>query len=597
MTTVSTPYANLKVFHNASNLLRLEGLDAGMPQLREFCLFLFLKIMGERNILGAKQAWISLTELDGDALKEKFDEVIREYENEYGSIFADSQIQTPSIMEQIVRLLDAHNFTATEADVKGQALEHFLTAYSTGNTSALGQFFTPRIVTDFIADLMRIEPPKTVLDPFCGTGGMLLSVYESILRKLDPNSNIDYLKLKYLRTMSLHGSDISEGAASLAKMNMIILGCDPRNITHANAFERDDSTNKFDCVITNIPFGMSKKTVGDELEQYVDASRLSNPDMNTLCVVKCVESLREGGEAAIVLPYTVCSSDRYSGLREYLKSKTRIDACFRLPNRTFSTYTSARTAILILKDAHQIVSAKSFIFAHLKNDGMAQNASREPVPENDFPIVLDGYLRCTLGSLPDTAVIPVSSDKLVPSSDVNSNGDGRWCLRDILDIKPKQDMSNIISSEQYYAEPRLNSKTNTITTRGKPRLGFNFKGKRKTIAEAGDIIIGTLHTNNGNGLFGIADRTYVCDSQLVGVIKQGIPVTYVVECLKRSLPEQLIPDDLVGRETFTAEQILSVTLPKPNRAQLKRLQELDADICELTEKTDRLLTEIRLAVP
>ena len=93
-------------------------------------------------------------------------------------------------------------------------------------------------------------------------------------------------------------------------------------------------------------------------------------------------------------------------------------------------------------------------------------------------------------------------------------------------------------------------------------LGRNIKAK-KVIAEHGDLIIATLHTNNGNGLFGIADREYICPSQIVATINADIvPPEYIIQALRREFPRQLIPTDLVDRETFTVSEILKFTCPK-----------------------------------
>ena len=583
----------MRIFSKASDFLRRDGVDAGMEQLREFCFFLFVKIMSERQDQEAKQFWYDMVSSRGDILKEKFEKILGGYKSKYGDIFVGSKIRDSKTLESLVFELEQHNFSATSFDVKGQAFEHFLTAYSAGKTSVLGQYFTPRFITKFMARLMEIKPGNTVFDPFCGTGGMLISAYGEIYNQLDSKSNHYESRLAELKQKTLYGTDISGGASSLAKMNMIILGDGHSNIENADTFLRKNDNKRFSHVITNIPFNLTMEQNNHKLEPYIKISGMSRPDMNALCIVKCVESLKEGGNAAIVVPWTVCVSSKYKKLREYIKKKTSIMACFRLPEKTFVTYTSAQTAILLLADAHMGGTMIDFNFVHLKNDGMTQNTQREPIPENDFPDVLEYYLDGKLGSHPACFSVPCDSDKFVQEDNIGSDDSNLWRLGDILDIKEKENIDELLDPKEYYAQPSLDSQNNTVSVNGEKRLVKNFKGKKKKIAKQGDLIIGTLHTNRRNGLFAVADQEYICDSQLVASINNKIPVSYLVECLRRKFPIQLIPADLVGRENFTEDEILNVTIPKPDCETMKKIRQIDLQYWELTQKTKSKLLELR----
>lgn len=135
--------------------------------------------------------------------------------------------------------------------------------------------------------------------------------------------------------------------------------------------------------------------------------------------------------------------------------------------------------------------------------------------------------------------------------------------------------------------------------KGNLRLGRNINAE-KVIASEGGLIIGTLHTNNGNGLFGIVDREYICTSQIVATIREDIvPPEYLIQALRREFPRQLIPTDLVGRENFTKQQILNVLIPKPNAEELsnvfqeqKRVENLRLQIEESQQNFYEILNKI-----
>ncbi len=85
----------------------------------------------------------------------------------------------------------------------------------------------------------------------------------------------------------------------------------------------------------------------------------------------------------------------------------------------------------------------------------------------------------------------------------------------------------------------------------------------KVIAQPGDLIISTLHTQNGNGMFAISDKEYICTSQIVAKIKEDIiDKKYLCLVLRKVLPT-LKSRDLVGREPYKPAEILSLRIPKP----------------------------------
>jgi len=69
--------------------------------------------------------------------------------------------------EQIVKELEIYNLTSTSADVKGIAFEKFLGRTFRGE---LGQFFTPRVIVDFIVDLLEPKENELICDPCAGSG-------------------------------------------------------------------------------------------------------------------------------------------------------------------------------------------------------------------------------------------------------------------------------------------------------------------------------------------------------------------------------------------------------------------------------------------
>ena len=579
----------ITLFEKVSGFMRSDGIDAGMDRLREFCALLFIKIMSERGNISARENWDRLSSITGQNLISEYKNIHQKYQNTYGGIFPATQLNNASTLEQIISSLTSINFTTSAIDIKGEAFEYFLAEYNAGAKSELGQHFTPRHITTMMAAFLSPQTGEKVLDPFCGTGGMLISMYEHIRIGLDPNESNYSNKLNELKNETLYGNDISDGASSLAKMNMIILGDGQSNIQRADSFDTLEQ-HRYDKIITNIPFNLPKDRINtQQIRPFVKASKMPFTDYNSLCVVKCIESLKRGGSAAIVLPLTFCHSPDYRKIRNYIARKGRIRACIRLPEKTFISYTTAQTAILIIDGAH-VQETDEFIYIHLKSDGMSQDKKREPIPENDMRDLLEYISENRIDEAPNAVKMQYhSGGSFLEFQQMFGTADNIWKLEELITLKNTKVMPE---PDKLYAEPGLNSQFNRLAIKGNLRLGRNIKGK-KVIANEGDLIIGKLHTNRGNGLFGIADRKYICTSQIVAIIREDIvPPEYLIQALRREFPRQLIPTDLVGRENFTAKQILNVLIPKPSDTELQRLYQIQEYITGLQLSLEENRNEI-----
>ena len=95
--------------------------------------------------------------------------------NAYPKIFGNNKEEIGLSLNAIERILERldgyHNLNEIPMDVKGKAIEDFLS--STFRGKGLGQYFTPREVVDFMVNIVDITLKTTILDPACGTGGGL----------------------------------------------------------------------------------------------------------------------------------------------------------------------------------------------------------------------------------------------------------------------------------------------------------------------------------------------------------------------------------------------------------------------------------------
>ena len=561
----------IKVFEKAERELRRDGIDAGMEAVYEFCIILFIKIHSETSGDGV---WEELCAQGKPGIIRAFRKVVRRYKEAYPGIFREMKISKADVLLNIIGLLKGINLVDTDLDIKGEAYEHFIKRYSSWNKSVLGQYFTPRHITDMMAVYLDPVVGEKIYDPFCGTGGMLISCYRAMFNYLESDRDV-----RVLKKHTLYGHDLSNGASQLTQMNMIVIGDGHTNIKRMDSLE-NKVHRKFDKVITNIPFNLD----GD-FSAISRTYRVREANPNILCILHCLRAAKVGGNALIIVPENICYDDGYKSGRELLLKEARLNAAIRLPRATFKAYTAARACILHFADIGMNKKTVNFAYVDIKHDGFSDSTWREPINENGIPDFLENRanLKKAYGSIRLNQMkmfVPPEAD-----ADFTRN---YWLLRDIAAEKPVV----ALDPAKEYKEPGLNSDTNTIAPRGKPRLGANFKGSKKRLIEPGDLVIATLHTQRGNGLFAISDDYYVGESQLVLKIKEDmVAPEYLKAALRRILPTLKV-DDLVGRETFKREDLLNLRIPKQPgwfasegyKRQVRQLREMEKSIQETAAK-------------
>ena len=560
----------IRIFSQAETLLRKDGIDVGMDSIYEFCTILFIKIMSETSDkIPNRYRFDSLTKHHGQDLYGHYLETIKEFKKHYDGIFREVKIKSPEILEEIVYRLKGISLSGVDFDIKGEAYEYFLQRYSSQNKSVLGQHFTPRHITDMMTLLLNPQVKEKTYDPFCGTGGMLLSCYKEMRRNINDESEIENLNQH-----SLHGTDISYGTSQIAKMNMVLVGDGHSNINRGNSLEADID-GCYNNVITNIPFNLRG---GSNRQTAKDTNN------NKACVKHCLKTIMQGGRACIIIPENMAYEKTYKDIREFIAQNSKIEAVIRLPPQTFTSYTTARTCILWLSGVWQNKSS-DFIYIEVKNDGFSASRWREPEDGSDIPKILEN--KDDLSTIYDKRSF--GDNHAFFESVSGLDGEGEHTLGELLDIKTEK---QALVPNAYYSQPRLCSKTNTISRKGEKRLGKNIKADEKILIEPGDLVIGTLHTQSGNGLFAISDGEYIATSQIVAKIKTDlVSVEYLVFALQNILPK-MKTSDLVGRETYKESDILSLRIPAEPK-EFKKVEDLERTRTRALEQIEAIKSKYK----
>lgn len=427
----------IRIFDEANNMLRGEGLRAGIERFGEFANILFLKLISESEQI-KKESGIK-TKFDmacsWDAIKQIPISTRIEYINKtvydklnalYATdIFTPLQIRDASILKEIMDKLDPLMLTDVDSDVKGDAFEYFLKA-STATKNDLGEYFTPRHIVKTMVRLVNPQIGETIYDPFCGTGGFLIESFRYIYNNMARTS----ANLTLLREHTVYGNEITN-TARITKMNMILAGDGHSNIEMKDSLAHpvdgseeyiDESTGKkkhmgFDIVLANMPY--SQKT------KYGSLYDLSSTNGDSICVQHCIKAISTvapNGRMALVVPEGFLFRKDLTKIREYLLDHCQLQSIISLPQGVFLPYTGVKTDIIYATKVNQKVKAsekrKDFWYFDVKSDGYTLDNHRRKL---ETPSDLSKYEEYRKLDEDQTADMLKAGFEIIPLDEVRKN--------------------------------------------------------------------------------------------------------------------------------------------------------------------------------
>ncbi len=321
--------------------LRNDGIGF-TDYVEQISYLLFLKIADEKGLdIPAGFDWQGLSGKSGEVLLDHYVDTIRTLGKQpgvIGSVFGEGQnrFTKPVQLKQIIGMIDEIEWTELDIDIKGKVFEELLERTASEGKKGAGQYFTPRPLIRTIVSCIRPDLTKssdyTVHDPATGTGGFLLTAAEWVRNKY--GAAISRQAQTRMRNGAYSGSDLTPLARRLAMMNMFLheLGGD---IALRDSIYDSDPGKRYDCVLTNPPFGVRGASQAPERDDFTVET--SNKQLNFLQHV--ITILKPGGRCGIVLPDNVLFQGHAApDVIKNLTSDCNLHTILRLPRGTFSPY-------------------------------------------------------------------------------------------------------------------------------------------------------------------------------------------------------------------------------------------------------------------
>ncbi|MEU8079259.1 class I SAM-dependent DNA methyltransferase [Catellatospora citrea] len=231
----------------------------------------------------------------------------------------------------------------------GYVFEELIRKFSEISNETAGEHFTPREVIKLMVNLLLAPDAATltepgqvinILDPACGTGGML-SAAEDHIASLNPEA-----------TVTLFGQEINGESYAICRSDMMLKGQDPANIVLGNSFSEDGHSGRtFDYMLANPPFGVEWKKVKEQVEEEAELGHAGRfgaglPRINDgsfLFLQHMLSKMRPvekgGSRLAIVFNgsplFTGAAESGESNIRRWILENDLLEGIVALPDQLF----------------------------------------------------------------------------------------------------------------------------------------------------------------------------------------------------------------------------------------------------------------------
>lgn len=322
-------------------------------------------------------------------------------------------IDEPTVLSQVVNLVDGLHLDQSDADTKGDLFEHVLRQIK--QAGELGQFRTPRHVIRAIVDMLDPKIGETIYDPAAGTAGFLAAAFNHIrlansspsgiseaeaegkLQKRGIGDKLSAAQVSVLQNSTFYGNDVDPKMVRLATMNLTLRGLPNVRIQLRNGLTTTQDNERkaelglplegYHVVLANPPFSgrVDKDRIVDEVKVGTSTST------EILFLKYMMDCLRPSGRCGVIIPEGVLfgSTGAHKELRRQLIENNTVEAVLSLPGGVFQPYSGVKTSVLFFRKGG---TTDKVLFLHADNDGYKLDANHDTsIEADDLPMLADAY--------------------------------------------------------------------------------------------------------------------------------------------------------------------------------------------------------------
>lgn len=254
---------------------------------------------------------------------------------------ANNYMKDGVYLRQVVDIIDEIEFDdVKESHAFGFVYEEILRELQSAGSS--GEFYTPRAVTEFMAQMIKPKLGEKMADFACGTGGFITSWLGQLSKQV-----MDTAAQKQLDD-SIYGIEKKPFPYLLCVTNMLLHDIEVPNIYHMNSLKHNlldyTDADKFDVILMNPPYGGHE----DKSIQGFFPDDLASSETADLFMSVILYRLKKNGRAAVVVPdgFLFGLDNAKVNIKKKLIGEFNLHTVVRLPGSVFSPYTSITTNLL-----------------------------------------------------------------------------------------------------------------------------------------------------------------------------------------------------------------------------------------------------------
>lgn len=254
---------------------------------------------------------------------------------------ANNYMKDGVLLRQVINTIDELALDDyEESHAFGEIYESILKELQSAGSA--GEFYTPRAVTDFMAQMIQPKIGETMADFACGTGGFIISWLKELQKQIKSTADAK----KYGE--SIYGIEKKQFPYMLCITNLLLHGLDIPRVFHDNTLLKDvlDYTeeDRVDVILMNPPYGGSEKA--DVKNHFPDD--LASSETADLFMSVIMYRLKQNGRAAVILPdgFLFGTDNAKLSIKKKLLKEFNLHTVIRMPGSVFAPYTSITTNIL-----------------------------------------------------------------------------------------------------------------------------------------------------------------------------------------------------------------------------------------------------------
>lgn len=297
---------------------------------------------------------------------------------------ANNYMKDGVYLRQVVDVIDEIEFDdVKESHAFGFVYEEILRELQSDGSS--GEFYTPRALTDFMAQTIKPKLGEKMADFACGTGGFITSWLSQLSKQVtdvaDQNKVDD----------SIYGIEKKPFPYLLCVTNMLLHDIETPNIYHDNSLRYNvldySDDDRFDVILMNPPYGGHE----DKSIQGFFPDDLASSETADLFMSVIMYRLKRNGRAAVVLPdgFLFGTDNAKTAIKKKLFSGFNVHTIIRLPHSVFAPYTGITTNVLFFDNTEP--TSDTWFYRLDMPDGYKNFSKTKPMKLEHFQPVIDWW--------------------------------------------------------------------------------------------------------------------------------------------------------------------------------------------------------------